>query len=123
MVATAHGEPYEAVSSLDEARNTDGVVVVLQGDDGGSIYLTCPARLVACDEAALKQLLLDLDHDYWNDPESVGLYYERASIGSRIAGGTGGGLVNDAMWLHPKLLDKHLYERAEAVLLGTSPSL
>jgi len=35
--------------------------------------------------------------------EGVGLYFEVAPVGSGIAGGTGGGAVADAVWLHPEL--------------------
>jgi hypothetical protein len=58
----------------------------MEGDYGGSIYLTCPARLVNCDEPALRQLLQDLDEHYWKDPEGAGLYYEAARVGSGIPG-------------------------------------
>ena len=45
--------------------------------------------------------MLDLDKHYWNDDEGAGLYYEDAPTGSGIAGGTGGGVVTDALRLHP----------------------
>ena len=118
MVADAHGGGYKAIESLDEARATPGAAIVMEGDYGGSIYLTCPARLVRCDERALRQLLHDLDEHDWNDPEGVGLYYEVAPVGSGVAGGTGGGVVTDRVWLHPDLEAKGLRERAEAVIAG-----
>jgi hypothetical protein len=120
MVADAAGEKYEALRSLEEAEDQADVAVVMQGDDGGSIYLTCPARLVRCDEATLKRLLLDLDSHYWNDPDMAGLYFERAPIGSGIAGGTGGGVVTEGVWLHPELEAKGLLNRVQAVITGQS---
>jgi hypothetical protein len=117
-MARAGGEPYEAVRSLSEARTIPDVAVVMQGDDGGSIYLTCPARLVTCDEPKLRQLLLELDRHYWNDLEMTGLYYERARLGSGIAGGTGGGVVTDGVWLHPTLEAKGLRQHVEGVMFG-----
>jgi hypothetical protein len=46
MMADLHGVEYEAVESLIEAQARTDFAVVMQGDDGGSIYLTCPAAPV-----------------------------------------------------------------------------
>jgi hypothetical protein len=116
MVSDAHGTSYRAFRSLEEARGAEDGIVVMQGDDGGSIYLTCPVNLVHCSEAALKQLLLDLDGHYWNDPDSAAMFYEQAPVGSGIAGGTGGGSVIAGVWLHPKLEQKQLRPAVEAVV-------
>ena len=118
MVAAARGRRYEALKSLDDAKLTSDAAIVMEGDYGGSIYLTCPARLVRCDESTLRQLLLDLDEYDWNDPDGVGLYYEVAPAGSGIVGGTGGGIVTDGVWLHPVLEAEGLRERVEAVVAG-----
>jgi hypothetical protein len=118
LMADARGGTYEALLSLEDAKHTDDAAVVMEGDYGGSIYLTCPARLVHCDEATLQQLLLDLDEHDWNDPEGVGLYYERAPAGSGIAGGSGGGVVTNTVWLHPELEAKGLRPQVEAVIAG-----
>ncbi|HEV7564925.1 MAG TPA: hypothetical protein VGO31_03075 [Microbacteriaceae bacterium] len=118
MVADAHGGGYTAIESLDEAKATPDAAIVMEGDYGGSIYLTCPAHLVRCDEGTLRQLLHDLDEQDWNDPEGVGLRYEVAPVGSGIAGGTGGGVVTDHVWFHPDLEAQGLRERAEAVITG-----
>ncbi|MGH2781979.1 MAG: hypothetical protein ACRDLA_11355 [Thermoleophilaceae bacterium] len=90
----------------------------MQGDDGGSIYLTCPTRLVRCDEATLRRLLHDLDTRVWDDPEMAGLFYERAPTGASIAGGTGGGIVTDGVWLHPELEAKGLRAAVGDVIAG-----
>jgi len=90
----------------------------MEGDYGGSIYLTCPVRLVHCDEPTLQQLLIDLDKHDWNDPEGVGVYYEVAPVGSGVVGGNGGGAVTDGLWLHPDLEAKGLRERVAAVVRG-----
>jgi hypothetical protein len=75
---------------------------------------------VRCDEDTLGQLLLDLDEHDWRNPEGVGLYYERARVGSGIVGGTGGGVITNTVWLHPDLETKGLREAAEAVIAGSS---
>jgi hypothetical protein len=46
------GSSYQAFPSLAEAKATPEAAVVMEGDEGGSIYFTCPARLVECDEDA-----------------------------------------------------------------------
>jgi hypothetical protein len=43
MLADANGEQYGAFGSLEEAKEADTAAVVMQGDEGGSIYLTCPS--------------------------------------------------------------------------------
>ena len=118
MVADAHGGRYEAVEAFDEAKSMTDAVVVMEGDYGGSIYLTCPVRLVQCDEATLWQLLHDLDNHDWKDRDGAGLYFEVAALGSGIAGGTGGGVITDGVWLHPSLEKLGLRERVEAVING-----
>jgi hypothetical protein len=118
MIADARGTRYDAVRSLAEARRGEDFAVVMQGDDGGSIYLTCPASLIRCDEATLQRLLLDLDRHVWNDPGSAALFYERAPVGTGIAGGTGGGLVAAGVWLHPELEAKSLRPAVEEVMAG-----
>ena len=45
-------------------------------------------------------------------------YFEVAPVGSGVAGGTGGGVVTDDLWLHPDLEKKGLRERVEAVMTG-----
>jgi len=61
MIADAHGTPYYALGSLEEARTISDAVVILEGDYGGQIYATCPASQVKCSEPALHHLLRDLD--------------------------------------------------------------
>ena len=118
VVAEAHGDRYEAIKSLGEAKAREDAAVVMEGDYGGSIYLTCPARLVECDEPTLRQLLHDLDQHDWNDPEGVGLYYEVAPVGTGVTGGTGGGIVTDSGRLHPDLEAMGLRARVAAVISG-----
>lgn len=76
ILADAAGEPYSALQSLEEAKRA-AAVVLMEGDYGGSIYLTCPARVVQCDEPTLRQLALDIDERDWSDPEGVGSFYEQ----------------------------------------------
>ena len=126
MLSVAHGVPYEPLHSLDEAREVPDGVVVLEGDNGGQIYVVCPASLVRCSDASLKQLLDDLDVIAWppdGDPRGTGLSYERHTVGEGIAGGMGGGLVTDGVWIHEEFEDAGLRPGIEAVLRAEHPCL
>ena len=61
----------------------------MEGDYGGSVYLTCPVRLVRCDAATLEAVLGVLDKLDWHDAEGARLYYEHLPVGSGVAGGHG----------------------------------
>jgi len=98
----ATGAAYQPLSSLIEAREyTDGIVI-LQGDDGGQIYVVAKAIDVKCPAETLERLLIDLDDIAWpgNDPSMRHIYYERRPLGSAIIGGKGGGCVSEAPWIH-----------------------
>ncbi len=101
MVADGHGMPYQAFPFLSGAQRTADGAVVLEGDWGGTIYATCPVRLIRCDEGTLGQLLRDLDAVIWpGQPDGAGIYYERLPAGSQVPGGMGGGMVIDEVWVH-----------------------
>src|SRR4051812_18841606 len=102
MWAKAHGGEYFAVTSLDAAQALPDGAVVLEGDWGGQIYVTAPAKAVLCDETALDLLLRDLDAIAWpgNDHDGARVFYERAAVGKGVAGGMGGGVVLPGVWVH-----------------------
>lgn len=118
MMAGAGGNTYQYCKSLSEARSVEGMVAIMQGDDGGQIYFTCPARHIQCNDETLARLLVDLDALEWGDPDSAGLYFEKASPVGGVAGGMGGGVVRDGIWLHARL--EHIRPKVEAVVAGTS---
>jgi hypothetical protein len=64
LVSDAHGIPYHSLRSFEEAKSSSDGVVILEGDDGGQIYVVCPASLVKCSEEALNNLLRDLNHTF-----------------------------------------------------------
>jgi len=103
MIADARGMPYHAVHSLDEARDFPDAVVILEGDDGGQVYVACPASRVRCSEAVLQQLLSDLDACEWDDLASARVFFERIPMGADIGGGMGGGKIMDGVWVHDRL--------------------
>lgn len=108
ILADAHDEPYAPLRTFEEARAAADGVVIAEGDYGGQIYFTCPARLVRCDEALLWQLLEDVDATQWGSVQegSASLYFERLPVGSGVWGGMGGGQVVEGVWVHDDLRDQ-----------------
>lgn len=103
MLATAYGRPYRAYESLDAAQADPDAAVVMEGDYGGSVYLTCPVRHVGCDAAMLDRVLAVFDELGWDDPEGARVYLEHLPAGTGVAGGSGGGAVVDGVWTTPDL--------------------
>jgi hypothetical protein len=116
MIAASHSQRYRAFRSLPEAA-ANGGVVILQGDDGGQIYLTCPATKIKCSEADLRSLLEYLDSKAWKDASSASVRFEMCPS-LKVAGGMGGGLVTDDVWLHPELRPKGLEESVRSFIYG-----
>lgn len=112
------GAPYRPLATLADARATDDGIVVLEGDEGGQIYVVVPARHVHCDERAVRALLVEIDRTQWNEPEMARVVFERAAVGTGVAGGMGGGLVTDGVWVHPDVARAGLLDHIVAVLAG-----
>jgi hypothetical protein len=117
FMAEAQGELFRSYRNLEEA-TAEGGTVILEGDDGGTIYLTCPASIVKCGEEGLRSLLSYLDSLKWADPEMAHIWYEKHATGSRLAGGMGGGIVTEDVWIHPKLAEQGIAEKVSAFLRG-----
>jgi hypothetical protein len=102
MVSDAQDVPYQPLRSLDEARSLSDGAVILEGDDGGQIYVVCPVSLVRCSAETLNDLLRDLDAIAWphNDADAARVFYERLSIGAPVFGGMGGAVVTNDVWIH-----------------------
>lgn len=123
ILAAARGQPYTAFENLVVARAHPDSVLIFEGDYGGMIYLAVPARLVACGEDTLEQLLADIDSVCWGDSGGAGLYFEVLPVGSHVAGGMGGGRVVDGVWLHADLEMLLLRPEIVAVLAGRAARL
>ena len=119
-VSGSNDIPYRSFDSLGEAQAADDGAVVLSGDYGGTIFLTCPARQVACDETALSALVSDLDAVTWmsGDPTIATVAFEARPIGSGVLGGDGGGIVIDGVWTHPNRLPSEVAAQAVEVVKG-----
>jgi hypothetical protein len=116
--ARVYGRRYEPLRSLDEAKSHKDGIVMLEGDWGGIIYLTCPASLVRCSEEALHQLLLDLDGKVMDEPDGAQVFYERLEAGESIMAGSGGAVVTDGIWVHERLKKSRLEDAISEVIRG-----
>jgi hypothetical protein len=125
MLADSKGERFEPLRSLQEAQGDVNGYVILQGDDGGQIYVVAPAHSVRCSEKALYQLLRDIDEIEWpGNPDNMrGVFFERLDPNSAVAGGMGGGLVDAQPWVHNRLESQGMREAILRVLRGEQPSL
>ena len=125
LVSDARNIPYHPLHSLEEAKSFPDGIVILEGDDGGQIYLVCPASLVKCSEEALNDLLRELDHIAWphNDLNSARVFYERRPTGSPIFGGMGGAYVIEDIWIHQEFVDAGLGNRIQEVIDGKRPRI
>ncbi len=132
------GTQKQDFSSLSEAQKSDNGYVVLEGHNGGLVYLVVPASQVKCSEDILINLLFDLaDITFTGNPsvlsqEPVGregfddpgndcdILYVTASLGDHVSGSIEHyGIATDGLHLHKSLL-KHrgLEENIRAVLSG-----
>ncbi|WP_307215224.1 hypothetical protein [Paenibacillus tundrae] len=92
MLNEVNGLPNsQFIDSFKKALDTPDAYVIMEGDDGGQIYLSCPMKLVKCSEETLHILLKDLDTIAWdcNEGEGQGLFYEKLFPGDGISGGMG----------------------------------
>jgi hypothetical protein len=124
MFNESRGAGYEALGSLEDARAHPDGALVLEGDYGGQIYLTCPASVVECSESTLAALLRELDRIAWptNDNDGIAMHFEVAPVGAGIAGGIGGGIVTESVWVHDEFHRLQLAEEIRDVVLGLKPS-
>ena len=117
MFAEGRGETYRSYRDLADAV-ANGAHVILQGDDGGQIYFTCPAAKIKCSEEGLKNLLAYLDAHAWKDASSAWIYFEDRPMNSGVPGGMGGGLAIDDVWLHPRLQELGLEAKVRSFVSG-----
>ena len=116
LMSDSGGAPLESFADLASAQADPLGVVVLEGDEGGQIYVVARAVQVLCSQPTLHQLLADIDSEQWNDPSSARLTFERQPPGALVAGGMGGGRATEGIWVHDEL--HSLAAAIEAVLHG-----
>lgn len=115
-----HGDGYVSYRSLAEAQADPDAIVVFEGDCGGQIYLTVPARDVRCSEERLDGLLREIDAAQWKDLSMARVYYERRPPDGFVSGGMGGGEAEGRLWIHERLQDQAA--RIAGILDGSAPS-
>jgi hypothetical protein len=126
MMAEADEKNYVNYRTIEEARCDPNAALVMEADSGGQILLTCPVRHVRATDAALRQLLVDLECISWGtgfdpqcrEPFDAEMFFEPAPVGAGVAGGMGGGAVVDGAWLHPELEHLLLRPQVEEILNG-----
>lgn len=125
LLAEGGKATYRPLPSLKDAQQDPNGVAVFEGDDGGEIYIVCPARLIRCGEDVLLSLLEDIDEIEWqgNDANMRRIYYETQMQGAQVPGGMGGGIVTAEPWINPRLIQKGLGESIRAVLSGRKRKL
>lgn len=118
LINESENIPYVAFENLTEAKKIPNSVVILQGDDGGTIYLTCPVNLIKCSEDKLRKLLEYIDKQFWNDLSGTGIYYEIFTEGDIVPGGMNGGIVVDGIWIHPEVNNPDIERMANEIIYG-----
>ena len=74
--------------------------------------------MVKCLEKDLTQLLHDLDAIYWDGVEGTLLTFAQHKPGDFIDSGTGGGRVEEGLWIHNDLAESGLEGSVRRVLSG-----
>ena len=118
IASHAHGTEYKPINNYSQAKEREHSYVIMEGDYGGQIYLTCPMKLVNCAHETLLQLATDLDNMYWQEAEGCRVFYEEYAEPQGVWGGMSGGLVDDGLWMHPEFESADIENRVWEVLQG-----
>lgn len=112
-------KPSPFYDSLAHCKVNNGWVVV-EGDWGGTIYFTVPARLVKCSNQSLLEIAakVDLSPQGWDCNEGDGLQisFQSGVVGGSVSGGMGGGILADTLWVHESI--ESWRKRIEEVLFA-----
>jgi hypothetical protein len=121
MLDAAEGRPHRSLNSFAEAQRHKDAALIMEGDFGGQIYLTCPVAHVKCDESSLRLLFDDIVA--LSPFEGTGLYFAVAPPSTAIAGGMGGGIVLGGPWIHAEFVDAGIASGIRDVISGRFPDL
>lgn len=110
MVTKAEGLEYKPIENMEEARNTPNAIVVLDGDYGGQVYATCPVKYLnsSITHSQLEAICKQLSAWEWEQDDDWQVSYQIKEVGRGVWGGMGGGLVEDGLWMHPKLSEQSI---------------
>ncbi len=111
---------FSPPTNFEKAKRASNGTVIMEGDWGGQIYLSCPMKHVNCSRETLQQLLKYLNNIAWDCNEGDGtlLRFQRQSPGDEIWGGMGGGKVVDGLWIHEEFEAQGLRSKIDKVLSG-----
>lgn len=118
LVSEAHNLNYKPLKNFEEAKEYNDAYMIMEGDDGGQIYLSIPIKFIKCNYETLKKLLKYLDNIAWpeNQDDMAKIFFERLNEGDVIIGGMGGGLATNSLWLHDKFAN--IRNKIEKILIG-----
>jgi len=125
LMNEVHGRKYQPLKSLEEAKTFEDGTVILEGDWGGMIFLTCPVKYLSATQQEIEILCLNLEKHFWacnfkRTDGGWGVYYEQKTPNSGVWGGMGGGLVIDGLWTH-KRFDSELISKVKEQLKYKGP--
>ena len=121
MMHQVHGTEFKPLTDYDRAKEAKHGCVIIEGDYGGQVYLTCPMKYVKCSHKALLQVASDLDGMYWDNEQGCNVYYEDYKSPHGVFGGMGGGVVIDGLWMHPDFDEVGIKEKVWEVIIGNRP--
>ncbi len=104
--------------TIEEARASPNLYVIMGSMDRAQCYLTAPMRIVQCGHSGLGQLLQDLDSIFYNEKEGAEMTYETHKPGDLIEGGRDGGLIQEGLWVHKDIVELDLESKVRNVLEG-----
>lgn len=95
---------YRPIDDFEKVVNKPGWWVVMEGDWGGTILATVPAKDIKTPERAM-EMAKYLNAIVWpcNEGEGVSIHLQRGHPGDSVWGGMGGGVLMPKVWLHDQL--------------------
>jgi hypothetical protein len=125
FLAESKGQVYRSFRTLAEAKAAPIAAVIVEGDYGGQIFTTCPASLVGSTEERVRRLAEELETrtNATTYAGSAQVLFEPIPVGGGVAGGMGGGIVVNGVWVHEEIRQLGWAEDVEGILLGTIEQL
>lgn len=94
------------MSTIEEMRGVENARLVIEGDWGGTIYLSCPVPLIGATHPEILDLAEWLERQCWScnfdEDGDAGhwVFFEIVTVGTHILGGMGGGIHVNGLWIH-----------------------
>jgi len=114
---------YKPLKTLEDARNAEHGALVIEGDWGGTIYLSCPVKFIHATQEEIEALAEWMERQFWDCNFDVsdgegghGVYYVDAKPGTHILGGMGGGVHLEGLWVHDDIADDNLTHYGDEII-------